>query len=539
MNNNNELSAKKQYITSLFDTLHELTGDQPYWVEKDGHFTPVQKLFYLQQDQCPHKVATISALNPKLKQDRSKILEESYDALKPLRKDLEEENMPESKIRYWLKHYKKKICVMSANIDGKIRHFESFAKGTPRYEKKMAFKAMDYISNHCDGEWETLFFTPTCWTKLYKNPSAAWEDYDKKALKPTLENLRKHYHCEYIRVLEATAKGYPHAHCLLFFPKGTIKNYDKMKNKDPIKKGPIYKWIKAHSESPVFDLEIAKGDNTKWYLTKYLTKTTQENIFSLVNKKGRLSKSERKTAIGLLSSIAYRVRTVSCCKDRSKAGLAKAEEKKNASLLQKKKQEELITKLKSSPAQAGNKSERLLANLTSLCNNSPLTCAASFTFMPYPRYEKLFGGFPKRNEEISTEKQAVFNRHCGGFGCGGCFITAITEFIKDPLNSILNQKFTFSVRQGIYSYLTDGYDLNNPEEKLLCIKDAVNYYMKRMYLEGEALEDIIRCKGDVALEVQKVKWKEEMERHDKEDEIEYQEILNMYYDMKAKYRLSH
>lgn len=539
MNNNTELSAKTQYVSSLFDALHELTGDQEYWQEKDGHFVPVQKLFYLQQDQCPHKVATVSALNSKLKQNRSKVLEKSYDALEPLRKDLETEFMPEKKIRYWLRHFKNKVQIMSVNIDGKERHFESFAKGTPRYEKKMAFKAMDYIKNHCDGEWEILFYTPTCSVELYNhNPAKAWETYDEKALKPTLENLRKHFNCEYVRVLEATKRGFPHAHCLLFFPKGTIPDYEKLENKAPVK-GRIYEWIKSHSESPQFDLEIAKGDNTKWYLTKYLTKTTQENIFAIADKNGRLSDAQRKAAVGLLSSCAFRLRTIQSCKDRSKAGLEKAQEKKAARVLQEQKQKELVAEIKSSTAKPESKSERQLANLTRLCNNSPLTCASSFKFMSYTRYEKLFGGFPNRNEEVTPEKQAIFNQHCGGFGCGGCFITAITDFIKCPEHSILNRKFTFSVRKGIYSYLTDGYNLDDPEEKLQCIKDTVNFYMKKIYLEGAHLEDIIRCKEDVAMKVQNVKWKKEMKRHDEREEMELEEIMMAYRTMKQRQSLLH
>ncbi len=539
MDNNTELSAKTQYISSLFDALHEITGDQPYWQEKDGHYVPVRKLFYLEQNQCPHKVATVATLNPQLKQDRSKVLKKSYEILTSLREDLKEPEIEERKIRYWLRYFKKNIQIMSVNIDGKERHFESFAKGTPRYEKKMAFKAMDYIKNHCDGEWEILFYTPTCSTKLYNNdPAKAWETYDKNALKPTLENLRKHYGCEYIRVLEATAKGFPHAHCLLFFPKGTIPNYEKLQNKTPVK-GKIYEWIKSNSESPVFDLEIAKGDNTKWYLTKYLTKTTQENIFAIADKNGRLSKAQRKAAVGLLASKAFRLRTIVSCKDRSKAGLQKAAEKKAARVFQERYQNKLVAEIMSLTAGPSGSSERQLANLTRLCNNSPLTCASSFKFMSYTRYEKLFGGFPERNEVINAEKQAIFNQHCGGFGCGGCFITAITDFIKDPEHSILNRKFNFSVRKGIHSYITDGYNLNNPEEKLQCIKDTVNFYMSKMYLECAALEDIIRCKEDVAMKPINMKWKKEVERRDRKDEIEFEDMLYLYQEMKQRQRLIH
>ena len=539
MSNNTELSAKTQYVSSLFDALHELTGDQEYWQEKDGHFVPVQKLFYLQQDQCPHKVATVSALNSKLKQDRSKVLQKSYDALAPLRKDLKDPNIEERKIRYWLRFFKKQIQIMSISIDGKVRHFESFAKGTPRYEKKMAFKAMDFIKNHCDGEWETVFYTATCWDKLFNlNPAKAWEEYDDKVLKPTLDNLRKHFGCEYVRVLEATKQGYPHAHCVLAFPKGTIKDWETKKNKEPVE-GKVFEWVKEHSFQPQFDLQIAKGDNTKWYLTKYLTKATQENIFSLADKNGRLSDAQRKAAVAFLASKAFRLRTLVTCKDRSKAGLAKEQEKKAARVLQEQKQKELVAEIKSSTAKPESKSERQLANLTRLCNNSPLTCASSFKFMSYTRYEKLFGGFPKRNEEINPEKQAIFNQHCGGFGCGGCFITAITDFIKCPEHSILNRKFTFSVRKNIYSYLTDGYNLDVPEEKLQCIKDTVNFYMKKIYLEGAHLEDIIRCKEDVAMKVQNVKWKKEMKRHDEKEEMELEEIMMTYRTMKQRQSILH
>ena len=44
--------------------------------------------------------------------------------------------------------------------------------------------------------------------------------------------------------------------------------------------------------------------------------------------------------------------------------------------------------------------------------------------------------------------------------------------------------------------------------------------MKKIYLEGAHLEDIIRCKEDVAMKVRNVKWKKEMERQDQREEEE-------------------
>jgi hypothetical protein len=55
-------------------------------------------------------------------------------------------------------------------------------------------------------------------------------------------------------------------------------------------------------------LEKVDGDNVKFYLTKYVSKFADIDIYKLSDKKGELSTEERKAAICTLATIATNTR---------------------------------------------------------------------------------------------------------------------------------------------------------------------------------------------------------------------------------------
>ncbi|MGN1315532.1 MAG: hypothetical protein ACI4VW_00510, partial [Acutalibacteraceae bacterium] len=193
-------------------------------------------------------------------------------------------------------------------VDGTRQFITGYAKGTERYNKKMKFKIIDTVKELVKLDGETLALTITYDIKRYgKNQFAAWKNYTKHINK-VLENLRKHKGAKYVWIKESTAKGYPHAHIIISLPKGSVKGWDKLKNGAKLFYGSVFDEIKKRVRSKIFRLEVVKGDNLKYYLTKYVSKFSEEDIFKLSEKKEGLTTEERKAIFCLLGTIATHTR---------------------------------------------------------------------------------------------------------------------------------------------------------------------------------------------------------------------------------------
>ena len=202
--------------------------------------------------------------------------------LKAFRNELANNNVTNECIRQSLAILKRQKIVLSGiRADGKPFFAEGYAKGTQRYNKKYKFKIIDYIKEMQQEGLETFALTITADVKQFNdNYLTAWQDYSK-AMYETLENLRKHKGAKYVGIKESTKKGAPHAHIVLGFPKGTIKGYDKMKNRQRIWHGDLVEEIKKRTRSRIFRLEKVDGDNVKFYLTKYVSKFADIDIYKM------------------------------------------------------------------------------------------------------------------------------------------------------------------------------------------------------------------------------------------------------------------
>jgi hypothetical protein len=68
------------------------------------------------------------------------------------------------------------------------------------------------LAMKCEAAAATKFITITCWTKLYENPRHAF-DCTRRKISDLSKLIKKKYgEWEYLRVLEATAAGWPHYH---------------------------------------------------------------------------------------------------------------------------------------------------------------------------------------------------------------------------------------------------------------------------------------------------------------------------------------
>lgn len=498
--NTNGFNEKSQWFSQVNNLLFMATANQRFWKKTDEGISLKVLNITSPQDRCPSNINSALCLYPKAKKDRTGQFEKSYEEWKWCRDILETRNLTDEELRRGLKQVASKIRVFTMERENGCQPFESSTKGTARYDRKMAWRAMDYIKNHCDGNWDIYFFTTTLSTKKWKNRAYNWKHYDETHIKAPLEDLRKHYGCEYIRTLESFANGNPHAHILLFFPKGTFKEYQGMKNKDEIKSGALYEHLKARVASPVFKLEVAEGDNTKFYLTKYLTKYANSDIVGLAEKKGKYTKSERKLIQELVYTKAMRVHTLEKCKDRSITGLKNEEEKKQARVYEQKMRKAKLQKAIEKSERERGTATKWRSLLTGLCINSPLHCDVIMKSMSIKNFKEEFNRYPKKNDILTKDEEKRFDHKCSTFGCGGCFYSELVKFVLGDMSSKLNRRFYFSRQKNIYSDFIDGYDLNDDEDFMKCIGDMTTIYFNKCLLGYNTLDEVVEHKEDVAIE---------------------------------------
>lgn len=522
---NNE---KKQWISQINNLLFIATANQRFWNKTEKGVSLKINNITLSQDRCPSEINSALCLTPKNKKDRTDQFEKSYKEWEWCRNILHSRNLTDNELRRGLRQVASKIRVFTIERENGPQPFESSTKGTARYDRKKAWQAMDYIKNHCDGNWDIYFFTTTLSTKKWKDRAFNWENYDETHIKAPLEHLRKHLGCEYIRALESFANGNPHAHILLFFPKGTFSEYQGMKNKEEIKFGRLYKHLKNTVASPVFKLEVAEGDNTKFYLTKYLTKYANSDVLSLAEKKGKFTKSERKLIQELVYVKAFRLHTVEKCKDRSLAGLKATEEKRQARF-----EEQAIKEKKLQKAVKLAEKEKATATkwrslLTSLCINSPLHCDVIMKSMQIKNFKKEFNRYPKKHDVLTKDEEKKFNSKCSTFGCGGCFYSELVKFVLGDMSSKLNLRFYFSRQKNLYSDFIDGYNLDNDEEFMKCIADMTTLYFKKCLLGYNTLNEVVEGKEDVAPKVLDYETRKFIQKKESEENEIIKEDL-LYY----------
>lgn len=498
--NNTANNEKEQWFSQINNLLFIATADQRFWNKTEEGVSLKINNITSPQDRCPSEINSALCLNPQKKKDRTGQFEKSYEEWKWCRDILETRNLTDEELRRGLKQVANKIRVFTIERENGCQPFESSTKGTARYDRKKAWQAMDYIKNHCDGNWDIYFFTTTLSTKKWKNRAFNWKYYDETHIKKPLEDLRKHYGCEYIRTLESFANGNPHAHILLFFPKGTFKEYQGMKNKDEIKSGKLYEHLKERVASPVFKLEVAEGDNTKFYLTKYLTKYANSDVLGLAEKKGKYTKSERKLIQELVYTKAMRVHTLEKCKDRSLAGLKEEAEKKQARVSAQQMQKVKLQKAIEQSEQQKETATKWRSLLTSLCINSPIHCDVIMKSMKIKNFKEEFKRYPKKHDILTKDEEKRFNSKCSSFGCGGCFYSELVKFVLGDMSSKLNRRFYFSRQKNLYSDFIDGYNLNNDEEFMKCIADMTTLYFNKCLLGYNTLDEVVECKENINID---------------------------------------
>ena len=312
------------------------------------------------------------------------------------------------------------------------RIFEGLQRGSQRYCKMYRHKIIDTTQSMIDRGGQLMALTATYNAKGYTaNRLDAWKNY-RKALSHLMKEIKRNYKCEYVSVLESTKNGYPHAHVILAFPEGTISYYNKLKNNKALKYGKLFNIVKKHGPAPQFKLCAIKGNNTAWYLTKYISKGEKEDIFALLKKDGRYTTNERKLIDCLIYCIACESRQVCMSykplffkeKDNA-AGQSDASPAKESGTA-------AVDTHPDHDPPAEEKSPPTAADLMTRCNNLPSHCLHHIFMMMHPRKLLLFGDLDGRAIENDYEKQKLFEKRAAIVGCGGCIFA---EFAKAKMKN--------------------------------------------------------------------------------------------------------
>lgn len=427
------------------------------------------------RNTCPHHIFIQESKNIEANEKNKDNKKDVTDILDFVVKATQKRQLTDDEIKRAIKLLANRIMILRYKNDkNETRYFESFTKGTNRYNKKLSSKVKDFTAAVCSNGTETFALTITCDPKQYNNNRFdAWKNYTKDINK-TLENLRKHRGLKYLWVKESTKKGYPHAHIVLSFPKGFCKGYDKMQNAKRLFYGEFYEYIKANVVAPVFELQPIKGNNLKYYLTKYISKGEEDDVYRLGKKAEELTDAERKEALSFLMTTVTKTRLCGFCKlkEMTKQNTSRTDAERYNKHLRK-------TALREMKKSARERSERehfarLRALLIKLCSNSPFTCCKDLYAMSRNTFQKEISQDIDDEFLQNEKKQQKFNNLSCRVTCNGCIWSDLVRFINGDKKSVFNLKIGIHALDGSDVYLFDKIKKDDDKEFIYAIANVMD-----------------------------------------------------------------
>lgn len=504
---------KKVNIQSFLNFMQKFTSFLPVWHDNgNGNFTlkSAGKPFSEQEKLISSKLYYWQSCR-----DKPKNSNKTYDKLQFVRDILKVRNLEEDELKRALKICASSLSMLqTVNREGKVAWFEGNAKGTKRYCKIQQGKILDFVEGKRREKKDCVFLTLTCDQKKYGSRSFAWENYLKEEVYRVTENLRKHYDAEYVATLESTAKGFPHIHMMLFFSHNTFPELKYYHNQQNIKKGRLYDMVCHTVNSKVFNLQSAKGKNLKWYLTKYIGKGVENDVFSLLDKKGEWKLSDIKQVQEYVYLKAFNKRkllmTRKGCKKRKaeeerlrvSAGkkYAKAIEGANAisSVLEsikplseghQDKVSVLLDRIYEMPQEHATK---LRAYLTSLCTNSPSWENCHVESLSFEDFVRYFKRVPDRNNDVKPKEKEIFSFHGRVMMDSRNFIEDFMKFVMSPSESDINRKEWVDFYGNRYCRMLDGYDLSDDRQFLMAVFKTFCLYVQNILMKNASYKEVLQ-----------------------------------------------
>lgn len=458
------------------------------------------------RNTCPYHIFIQESKNLEANEKNKDNKKDVTDILDFVVKATQKRQLTDDEIKRAIKLLANRIMILRYKNDkNETRYFESFTKGTNRYNKKLSSKVKDFTAAVCSNGTETFALTITCDPKKYEhNRFNAWKNYTKDINK-TLENLRKHRGLKYLWVKESTKKGYPHAHIVLSFPKGFCKGYDKMQNAKRLFYGEFYEYIKSNVVAPVFELQPIKGNNLKYYLTKYISKGEEDDVYRLGKKTEELTDAERKEALSFLMTTVTKTRLCGFCKlkEMTKQNTSRTDEERYNKHLRK-------TALREMKKSARERSERehfarLRALLIKLCNNSPFTCCKNIYAMSRNTFQREISADIDEEFLQNEKKQKKFENMSCRVTCNGCIWSDLVNFINGDKKSIFNLKIGIHALNGSDVYLFDKIKKDDDKEFIYAVANVMDVLQRIALmsktdiltaLQNEKLKKVVFAQND-------------------------------------------
>ena len=504
---------KNVNIQSFLNFMQKFTSFLPVWHDNgNGNFTlkSAEKPFQKQEKLISSKLYYHQKFN-----DSSENSIKTYDKLQFVRDILKVRNLEEDELKRALQICASSLSMLQTiNREGKVAWFESNAKGTKRYCKIQQGKILDFVEERRREKKDCVFLTLTCDPKKYASRSVAWKFYLQEEVYKVTENLRKHYNAEYVATLESTAKGFPHIHMMLFFPHNTFPELKYYHNQQNIRKGRLYDMVCRTVNSEVFNLQSAKGKNLKWYLTKYIGKGVENDVFSLLDKEGAWKLSDIKQVQEYIYLKAFNRRkllmTRKGCKKR------KAEEEKIRFLAGKKyesavRHADTINYILESikPLSEGCQNEvsvlldrinempqahatKLRGYLTRLCTNSPLWADCHVESLSFEKFVKCFRRVPERNNDVRQEEKEMFSFHGRVMVDSRNFIEDFMRFVMSPSESDINRKECVDFYSNKYTRMLGYYDFSDDRQFLMAVFKAFCFYVENILVKGVDYKKVLQ-----------------------------------------------
>lgn len=489
---------KKVNIQSFLNFMQKFTSFLPVWHHNGGGNYTLKSVF-------KEAAKTEKLIANKLYYDQSFFQKEinhnkTYDKLQFVRDILQERNLNEDELKKALEICSSSLMMLqSVNRENKVAWYESNAKGTKRYNKLQRGKILDFVEQKRAEGKDCFFLTLTCDVRKYGSRAFAWENYLREEVYRVTENLRKHYDAEYVATLESTAKGYPHIHMMLFFPHNTFSELKYYHNQQNVRKGRLFDMIRRTVNSEVFNLQAAKGDNLKWYLTKYIGKGMEDDVFSLLDKKDGWKPSDVKQVQEYIYLKSFNRRKLLMTRKNCKKNRIEEAERMAADVNlyagevncagevgsafdcmprpQNEAQGEVSVLLERLGGMSQSHAAKLRGYLTCICTNSPSWSDTFVEYMSFPDFISHFNRVPGRNNDVSEDESNVFSFHSEVMFNSRNFIEDFMKFVVDPEHSDINRKEYVSFYRDIYYRMLEKYDFSDDRQFLQAVFEAFCFYV--------------------------------------------------------------
>ena len=452
------------------------------------------------KEGCPFGVPQSLVKTPKNKQKR-----QDYEKLFQLLGMVDaEKKLPDNIIA---KSYKKLLdrqpLISGYDENGAQYFFLGNARGTLKYALQQR-ERVRRLSQLLMDNFEYLYFLTLTYSykKYGRRRRHAWRLFSKQCSN-VLHKLRNKYGCEYVAVLESTAKGYPHAHIMIGSPISFHEEDTKIAKDGELFDCSGKRYLQKIVPSPIFKLQLARGDKIQYYLCKYLSKDLPDAAEFATFTAGKISTEHRKALLSYLLPAYAGVRQLRCSKTIGRLAHFNSESARNCEPDSITTEEVNIDKrladfdswARSDPFSRETRAPLLADDimltrsqadfyasaLIWLCIKSSLCPCRMLKIISRRRdYECCMNGsaVPLPGDEMAIE---LFKNKGRVIGCAGCPLSdAIEHRREDFINWIIHNPFSPRVDMPKYMY---------PKEKKIDIKEYYIMKFKRKTINYNELFD--------------------------------------------------